>query len=338
MPLPVFLLVVFLSAVLLTGFVRIVAIRAKILDLPTSRSAHVSPTPVGGGVSIALVTLISICIFFYNGNIPANEFLALCSAGLVAGVGLFDDIKKLNIRWRLPAQLLAAIWSVWWLGNTPSIDIAIFTLNNWFVLNVLAILALLWLLNLYNFMDGIDGLAGSELVFVNAFVLMFVISNNDEVIMLIAAALLASGAGFLFWNLPPAKIFMGDVGSGFAGFITGIMALLSMHHGTLTIWTWLLLLGVFITDATVTLIIRFRNGEKWYEGHTNHAYQNAARRYRSHGKVTITVLAINCLWLAPLAWYTVERPDLGVFVCIVGLIPLFLSALRLKAGHLVSTG
>ncbi len=95
MSLPVFLLVVFLSAVLLTGFVRIVAIRAKILDLPTSRSAHVSPTPVGGGVSIALVTLISICIFFYNGNIPANEFLALCSAGLVAGVGLFDDIKNL---------------------------------------------------------------------------------------------------------------------------------------------------------------------------------------------------------------------------------------------------
>jgi Fuc2NAc and GlcNAc transferase len=338
MSLSALLLVVFISAVLLTGFVRLVAIRAKVLDLPISRSAHVSPTPVGGGVSIASITLVSICIFFYNGKIPVNEFLALCGAALVAGIGLFDDIKQLNIRWRLPAQLIAATWSVWWLGNTPSIDIAMFTLSNRFTLNVLAILALLWLLNLYNFMDGIDGLAGSELVFVNLFALMFVISDSDEVVMLIAAVLSASGAGFLFWNLPPAKIFMGDVGSGFAGFMAGVMALLSMHHGTLTVWTWLLLLGVFITDATVTLVIRLRNGEKWYEAHNSHAYQNAARRYKSHGKVTITVLAINCLWLAPLAWYTVKRPDLGVLVCIVGLVPLFFSAVRLKAGHLADTG
>ena len=152
---------------------------------------------------------------------------------------------------------------------------------------------------------------------------------------LLSATLFASGAGFLLWNWPPAKIFMGDVGSGFIGFSFGVMALLSTQHGSMTIWTWVLLLGIFIVDATVTLFRRYRRNERWYEGHACHAYQNAARRYKSHGKVTITVILVNCVWLAPLAWLSANRPDLGVYLAILGIAPLIVLAIKFQAGDSV---
>jgi Fuc2NAc and GlcNAc transferase len=94
-----------------------------------------------------------------------------------------------------------------------------------------------------------------------------------------------------------------------------------------------LLLGVFIVDSTVTLLRRALSREKWYEGHASHAYQNAARQYQSHAKVTITVLVINCLWLAPLAWLSVRLPQSGFYLSLVGLTPLALLALKLGAGE-----
>jgi Fuc2NAc and GlcNAc transferase len=128
---------------------------------------------------------------------------------------------------------------------------------------------------------------------------------------------------------------MGDVGSGFVGFTLGIFALFSIHHGTMTVWTWVILLAVFIADATITVICRYVSGEKWFEGHATHAYQNAARSYKSHSKVTITVILINCIWLAPLAWLSVRQPQVGAYLALIALFPLVLLAIRLKAGKSV---
>ena len=203
------------------------------------------------------------------------------------------------------------------------------------MLAVLAILALVWLLNLFNFMDGIDGIAASETIFVSLMSFLFGLNSGDEVLALLSAILLASGAGFLLWNWSPAKIFMGDVGSGFIGFSLGVMALLSMQHGSMTVWTWVLLLGVFIVDATVTLLQRYIQNERWYEGHASHGYQNAARRYKSHSKVTITVIVINCVWLAPLAWLSVNRPGWGFYLALLGITPLVMLATRLQAGKAI---
>jgi len=327
---------VFLTAVLLTGVFKTLALRARLLDLPVSRSSHSRPTPVGGGVSIVCLLLLVISHYFMVGLIPLTEFMALMGAAVIATLGLVDDLQHLDLKWRLPIQLLAATWSVWWLGDVPSIDMGWWQLPTSWLLNGLAVVALVWLLNLYNFMDGIDGLAGSELIYVNLVSLFLVINSGDQVVAVLSATLTAAGAGFLFWNWPPAKVFMGDVGSGFIGFSLGILALLSMHHGSLTVWTWLLLLGVFIVDTTVTLIRRSLNGEKWYQGHANHAYQNAARRYKSHSKVTITVIVINCLWLTPLAWLTVKQPELGIYLTVLGLVPLVVLAIKLQAGKLIA--
>jgi Fuc2NAc and GlcNAc transferase len=147
------------------------------------------------------------------------------------------------------------------------------------------------------------------------------------------ALLGAATLGFLPWNWPPARIFMGDVGSGFLGFNLAVLALYTVHTGALTVWSWLILLGVFIVDATVTLLRRIVRGERWYVAHRNHAYQHAAIRWRSHRRVTLTVLAINLAWLIPLAWFVNRCPQLGIIAVSLALAPLIVWALALGAGQ-----
>ncbi len=324
----------FIGSTVLTGLFRVAALRVRLIDNPVSRSAHSRPVPVGGGVVIVVLVLVVIVHYYRSELIPAREFAALMGAAVIAGIGIIDDNKQLHIRWRIPAQFCAAIWVVYCLGDVPAIDFGLLELPESMLVNVLAVFALVWLLNLFNFMDGIDGIAGSQLIFVNLVTLFIVLNNDpaDQVLALLSATFMATAAGFLLWNWSPAKIFMGDVGSGFIGFSLGIMALLSMQHGSMTVWAWVLLLGVFIIDATLTLANRFRYKQRWYEGHASHAYQNAARYYKSHGKVTITVLLINLLWLGPLAWLSVRYPGLGLYLTVAGLLPLLLLALHFGAG------
>ncbi|GAB5499550.1 MAG: glycosyltransferase family 4 protein [Pseudohongiellaceae bacterium] len=323
---------VFLGAALLTGVIVRVARQVQLVDVPVARSSHSVPKPRGGGLAIVLLFLLVASHYYLSGLLPFDQYMALLGGGIVAVVGLADDFWQLDAHWRIPPQFLAACWVVWWLGDIPPIAIGGWQLESQWLLSSLAVLALIWLLNLYNFMDGIDGLAASELVFVNSMSLLLVINTGDQVVSLLSATLLTAGAGFLVWNWPPAKIFMGDVGSGFIGFSLGVLALLSMQQSSLTVWTWVILLGVFIVDATTTLLRRFWRGDKWYEGHATHAYQHAARQYKSHARVTITVLGINGLWLAPLAWGSVLWPEYGVYLAVLALSPLLVLVLRLQAG------
>ena len=322
----------FLGSAILTGLFRWAALRVRLVAVPVSRSAHSTSVPVGGGVSIVALTLLVIVYCYFTDQIPANEFAALMAAVVIAIMGIVDDIKQLNVRWRIPAQFLASAFVVYCLGDVPAIDFGLFIFSESILLNVLAVFALVWLLNLYNFMDGIDGIAATELIVVNLVSLIIVI-NSDSALTLIFASFSAAAGGFLLWNWAPAKIFMGDVGSSFIGFTLGVMALLSLHHGSMTIWTWVLLLGVFIVDATLTLLVRYRSKQRWHEGHASHAYQNAARHYKSHAKVTITVVLINLFWLGPLAWLSMQYPEMGLVITSIGLLPLLLLAKHFGAGR-----
>ena len=321
----------FIGSALLTGLFRSVAQRARLNDVPVSRSAHSAPVPVGGGLSIVVLLLLVAGYGYSVEIIRINELAALMAGLVIACIGMVDDVKQLDIRWRIPAQFLASIYVVYCLGDVPAIDFGLFVFPESLLLNVIAVFALVWLLNLFNFMDGIDGIAATELIAVNLISIVIVI-NTDELITLLSAGLAAAAGGFLLWNWSPAKIFMGDVGSSFIGFSLGVMALLSMHHGSMTVWTWVLLVGVFIVDATLTLFNRFRRKQRWLEGHASHAYQNAARHYKSHAKVTITVLLINLFWLGPLAWLSMQYPEMGLVIAILGLLPLVLLARRFGAG------
>ena len=135
--------------------------------------------------------------------------------------------------------------------------------------------------------------------------------------MYLIPVLAASVAGFLVWNWPPARIFMGDAGSGFLGLCLGAVGWASVVTGRVTIWVWLILLGVFIVDATVTLLRRLLRGAQVAHAHRSHAYQRLSRKYGSHLRVTMGVLCINLFWLGPCAAIAVSRPLLGAVMTVI---------------------
>lgn len=324
---------VFLAAAALTGAMRRAAIRMRVLlDRPVSRSAHSDPVPTGGGLVIVALFLAAVAWYCLSGRLAVHYGMAFLGAALVAAIGLADDIRPLGVGRRMACHVLAAAWSLWWMGEIPPAAVGGWVIESQWLLGGLLLLSLVSLLNLYNFMDGIDGLAGGELLFVASMALLFAAAAGDRDVALPSAVLLAAGAGFLVWNWPPARIFMGDVGSGFIGLCLGIIAMISLHQGSMSVWTWVILLGVFITDSTLTLLRRVAGGEPWYQAHASHAFQHAARRYGSHRKVTMAVMAVNLLWLAPMAWLATQRQELGFWVTMAALAPLAAAAYRLGAG------
>jgi Fuc2NAc and GlcNAc transferase len=182
-------------------------------------------------------------------------------------------------------------------------------------------------------MDGIDGIAGVEAITVAACAAGLLILSGETALSIWILSLVFACLGFLVWNWPPAKIFMGDVGSGFLGVTLGGFALITSNQSELTVWTWLILLGVFLVDSTVTLVTRMARGAKWYEAHRSHAYQHLAIKYNSHKKVTIGVLIVNIAWLFPWAWLSVIYPGMGIVFVVVAYLPLIVVAIVNGAGR-----
>jgi Fuc2NAc and GlcNAc transferase len=144
----------------------------------------------------------------------------------------------------------------------------------------------------------------------------------------------AAVIGFLVWNFPPAKIFMGDAGSGFLGLMLGALALYSAHIEAVMLWVWMILLGIFIVDATFTLLRRLLRGEKVYEAHRSHAYQYASRTCGNHLTVTLAVLFINLFWLAPLSVAVALGAIGGALGLIIAYVPLLWLAWYFHAGEI----
>jgi Fuc2NAc and GlcNAc transferase len=226
----------------------------------------------------------------------------LGGGSLVAAVGWLDDHRSVAAHWRVLAHTVAALWALWWLGGMPELDLGPvqLTLGVWGAL--LGLVAMVWLTNLYNFMDGIDGLAGTQAV-VTGTMAALLVASRDPGLAAGCLALAAAALGFLWWNRPPARIFMGDVGSGMLGFCFAVLAVAGERHGSLPALIWTLLLALFVWDATFTLARRVMRGERWYQAHRSHAYQRLVQKGWSHARVTLAVLLVNLLFLAPLAWW-----------------------------------
>jgi Fuc2NAc and GlcNAc transferase len=318
-----------------TAAVRRYAIARSILDVPNHRSSHSVPTPRGGGVAIVAAFLAGTVTFAAAGLIAPRLANALLGAGsLVAIVGFLDDHRHIAARWRLLSHFTAAAWALAWMGGIPPISIGGAYQDLGIAGDLLTAVALVWLLNLYNFMDGIDGIAGIETVTacVGAIVI-YSVSQDSSKTWYPAALLAMATLGFLVWNFPPAKIFMGDAGSGFLGITLGVLALDAAIRRPEWLWSWIMLLGAFVVDATVTLFVRLSRGEKLYEAHRSHAYQHAAQRYRSHRTVTLAVAAINLLWLLPIALLAGTGRIDGLLATVIAYVPLVWLALVYRAGR-----
>ena len=330
-----FLPAILILSLVMTAGLRRYALARSVIDVPNARSSHTVPTPRGGGVAIVLTFLLAMVGLMPSGIEQISTLLALGGGGaLIAVIGFMDDHGHIAARWRLLGHFVAAAWMLGWLGGLPPLTMFGWTLDMGWLGGLLAAVYLVWLLNLYNFMDGIDGIASVEAITAclgAAWLYWLAGLGGTAVLPLLLAAAVA---GFLYWNFPPAKIFMGDAGSGFIGIVLGGLSLQAAWVSPPMFWCWLILLGVFIVDATYTLVRRLLRGDKVYEAHRSHAYQFASRVYGKHLPVTVAVAALNVCWLLPIA-YCVARLGLdGALGVLLAYIPLIVLAVRFRAGDL----
>ena len=277
-----------LLSLTLVSLVRRAALRLRILDSPTERSLHSQPTPRGGGVAIVVVSLSGILLCWalvpFWAALPVLSFIG--AALLVSAVSWRDDVRSLPNVVRFGAHALAAVVVLAWVGSwavfeAPALGLFRF---GYFSLPV----TLLWvagLTNAYNFMDGIDGIAGSQAV-VAGIGWVALAGNTDRIETWLGLLLAASSLGFLGHNWPPAKIFMGDVGSAFLGFSFAVLAIMGARHDPRLALAGMLVVWPFVFDTSFTFLRRLRKGENVFKAHRSHLYQRLVLVGYSHRFVT----------------------------------------------------
>lgn len=319
----------------LTAALRKYALSRSIIDIPNARSSHSAPTPRGGGVAIVISFFLIFPILSIEGIVPLADLMAIGGAGIfIAIIGFMDDHGHIAARWRLLGHGVSAAWALFWINGLP--PLSFFGVNidfGWFG-TICAAFYLVWMLNLYNFMDGIDGIASLEAVSSCLCMCILYWWSGHEYLIVLPACLIMSVAGFLLWNFPPAKIFMGDAGSGFLGIALGVLSLQAAWISTQLFWAWIILFGIFIVDATFTLVRRVIRKDKIYEAHRSHGYQFAARLYGKHYPVTVAVGLINIFWLFPVAISVVLFNFDGLTGVILAYLPLILLAVIFNSGAL----
>ena len=287
-----------LLAALSTEGMRRYAHRRDLLDIPNERSSHELPTPRGGGAVIAAGWLLAVPILGWKGLLDGRTVIALLGAAPIALLGWVDDHMALRPTGKLGVQFLCAVWTVGWLGGASIFASPAMPVFFGWLAALIAVIGLVWLTNLYNFMDGIDGLAGIEALTVAAAYSLVFWRAGDVGLAVASAILAAAAAGFLTRNWPPAKIFMGDVGSLLTGFAFGAMALAAQRRGSGSAVLLLAPLTVFICDATYTLFRRARRGERVWEAHKSHVYQRLVQQGWAHRGVTSLVAGVNIVLAA----------------------------------------
>jgi len=275
----------------ITAWSRRYAMQQAILDHPNHRSSHTEPTPRGGGIAIAVLVMAALMILWLSQYIPLQLFLALGGGGfLVATVGWIDDRWNISVIWRAASYLTASAWAVYWITDLYAPDLHY---GFWIYAGIVVLIS--WLVNLYNFMDGTDGLAAAEGITTASITAILLLLAGQSGLAILLLILSAACGGFLIWNWPPAKIFMGDIGSCLIGFLFGAVALISYLNGSIGPAVWLILLSIFICDASLTLLKRILKREKWYSAHRSHAYQLLVQAGFSHKQLLIGLLLVNLL-------------------------------------------
>jgi len=309
------------------------ALAKQLLDVPNERSSHTVPTPRGGGVAFAVVFTVATAVLGGTRILAPQETLAILAGVLVAAVGYWDDRQDVKLRTRLLVQILSACIAVAALstlhlpGQASSSSLVIATLI------IVEIVGLTWVLNLTNFMDGIDGIVAIEIVSVTVICAALIVFRHGITIPAVLFTLFgAIVAPFLLFNWSPAKIFMGDVGSGFLGFTFGTLSLIAVARHQLLLLSPMILFGVFIVDATTTLITRMIRHELWYAPHRTHAYQILARRH-GHKLVAGCVGLINFVWLTPLAVAAEHDSHHSLLYVLIAFVPLAVASYLVRTAE-----
>ncbi len=283
-----------------TGVVRRYALRKKLIDFPNKRSSHAQPTPHGGGLAIVLVTLCGLLTYGLLFFVEYRLLLLFYAfgVGLIATVSWFDDLHTLPNRVRFAVHGLAAILAIVGLGYWDEVVVPLLGQVHlgWLGLPV-TFLWIVGLTNAYNFMDGIDGIAGGQAVVAGLGWAILGIVTDLPFVGILGALLSATSLGFLFHNWPPARIFMGDVGSAFLGYSFACLAIMGASREPSLAMAGVLLVWPFVFDTIFTFFRRLRNRENVFSAHRSHLYQRLVISGYSHRTVTLLYIGLDVLGL-----------------------------------------
>ena len=283
--------------------------RRGMFDQPGQRRSHSIPTPRGGGIGIVVAVLLTlpICLLQAGSSWPLHVVVTLVAAtAMIALIGWWDDHSSLPVLPRFGVQILAvAVFSVALVAGGPS----------WLWLP-LWVLGGTWSVNLHNFMDGIDGLLAQQGMFVACGLTVLAWAIGQPALAGASACVLAACLGFWCFNRSPARIFMGDVGSGAIGLLLFALTAMLWRLNWPLLWPALILSSAFVTDASLTLLIRMLAGRRWYTAHREHLYQWIVRRGYTHAVSAAWYLGWNLLVAAPLAVLAYIKPGMGLLACI----------------------
>lgn len=314
----------FVITALLELVVLALSRRLQLFAIPNARSSHVIPTPTLGGLAF-VVTITAYLAWQSATGLPAAVGL-LIGGSLLALVGLRDDVSELGALPRLLCHIFAVAVVLYLLApDWP-----------WLITGLVAF-AMVWHINLFNFMDGIDGIAAAQLLLFCVGVL--IISGGipgwlGQLVWITAGA----GVAFAAFNWPPARIFMGDVGSGFLGLLLGFLVVALSEAGFVPLIASLILLTGFWFDASYTLCVRMLTGQDFASAHRSHLYQILAAR-RGHRFTTLLFLASGAIWLMPLAVVAanllprpLEAPLQAIGLLLIAAAPMAVAAVKYRAG------
>ena len=277
-------------------------LRLAVVDTPNDRSSHARPTPRGGGLGFVAIVLIDLTALWLAGSMVVTPAV-IVGATAIAAISFVDDLRGTPLAARFSVQAAAVFLA---LATRPSNAPILAGFLPPAVDQVVVAFAWLWFINLFNFMDGIDGIAAGEAAVI-AFGLVTLsmvypqLNLPSSEMMVVGAAVL----GFLLFNWPPARMFMGDVGSTGLGFVLGWLLLITAAKGALA--AAVLVPLYFVADATATLATRAWQRKPLTQAHRDHAYQHAVDTGMSHASVSLSVVGLGML-LVGLAIFSVSAP------------------------------
>ena len=307
--------IISLLGILLTKQIKSYTISYSIFDIPNERSSHTAPIPRGGGLAIVTITLGGLGVIQVLEQIcPWPKFLAyLGGALLISTISWLDDLHPLSASLRFGIQSLAALLVLvvfgFWKNTVFPFECVI---NSRLIGLPINFIWIVGLTNCFNFMDGIDGIAGTQaLVAGIAWALLGWLSNILPVVAL-GTLLAGTSLGFLWYNWPPAKIFMGDVGSAFLGYNFAFLTLLGAKHNPSLGPAVIILVWPFLFDTGFTFFRRLKNGENVFAAHRSHLYQRLVISGYPHRTITFIYLGLEVLGLLMVISIFMKKPWAGL--------------------------
>ena len=258
------------ARLLISPFARL--LRLDTIDVPNARSLHSTPTPRTGGLAVAAGVAAALVVFRLTGHsVPQWLLVTLVCTGLVAALSIVDDRRGLSPLVRFSLQLVIAGALVGSGLVIPPLPLWRASLELGWAAPIITVIFVVWMGNLYNFMDGMDGLAGTMTLI--GFLCAVTMAGTGEAHRVVCVGVAAAAAGFLTQNLPPAAIFMGDVGSVPIGFLAGALATRAAQARPFNLYVFLLIFSPFVVDATIVVLRRLARGEAIWRAHRTHIYQ-----------------------------------------------------------------